>query len=85
MPKSMTVTQTFEPSLRIPPATWDTLQGVEGMLGWIEEHDAWTLSVTPEGTTSMVMLSDDEQTAWYVLTIPLGGVQVDTFTLTDAA
>jgi len=79
-----TLTLTIDPRLRIEPTIRDCAS-VELMLDEVDEHDAYTLSES-EGATSIIMLSDDERTVWYVVTIPTLtvddlAVQVDTFTL----
>ena len=78
------MTLAFDHQIAVPDST-QTVADVAGMLDAIDEHDGWTRSCAEPGTTSMVMLSDDERTAWYVLTMPSLGTQVDTITLSDGA
>jgi hypothetical protein len=81
-----TVTLTFEPRIGVGSDTFP-VENVAGMLDMIDEHDTAVLANSQDDATSMVMLSDDGRTAWYVVTLPelaADGldVQVDTFTLT---
>jgi len=80
-----TVTLTFEPRISVPGDTYPVAD-VAGMLDMIDEHDTYVLANSRDDASSIVMLSDDEQTAWYVATLPELAddgldVQVDTFHL----